>query len=97
MSAIAHWLARRVWWGMLWLMRRPWMKRLQRASTRLRGPEHEHKAWESLKRQNAFALRYGLKVITFSITLLLASAAITGSYLLLLRLQESGALHVPGP
>lgn len=96
MSVIAHWLARRLWWGMLWLMRRRWMKRLQRASTRIRGPKHEARAWESLKRQNAFALKHGLRILTVSITFLLASMIITGSYLLLLKLTEAGALQVPG-
>lgn len=81
---------------MLWFMRRPWMKRLQRNSTKWFGPDREARAWESLKKQNAFALRYGLKILTFAINLLLASALITGSYLLLGYLRESGALQVPG-
>lgn len=97
MSAIAHWIARQLWWWMLWLMRRPWIKRLQRASTRLGGPNRQRRNWESLKRQNAFAMRHGLRVLTFSITLLLASAVVTGSYMLLLKLQETGALQVPQP
>ncbi len=81
---------------MLWFMRRPWMKRLQRASTKWFGPEREAKAWESLKRQNAFALRYGLRILTFAINLLLASILITGSFYLLGYLRDSGALTVPG-
>lgn len=76
-------------------MRRPWMKRLQWASTRMFGPEREVRAKESLKRQNAFALKHGLKVLTLCITLLLASAMITGAYMLLLKMKETGALEVP--
>lgn len=96
MSAIAHWIARQLWWGMLWFMRRPWMKRLQRASTRIFGPAREARARESLKRQNAFALRYGLRILTVAVMVLLASALITGSYLLLGYLNENGVLRVPG-
>jgi len=81
---------------MLWFMRRPWMKRLQRNSTKWFGPSRESKALESLRRQNAFALRYGLTILTFAMNLLLASILITGSFFLLQYLSDTGALHVPG-
>lgn len=80
---------------MLWLMRRPWMKRLQRASIGWMKPERRERVWESMQRQNAFALRYGLGILTVAVYLLLLSFLFTGSYFLLLSLQERGVLSVP--
>jgi hypothetical protein len=77
---------------MLWLMRRPWMKRLQRRWL-LMVPEHKREAaWDSVVRQNWFARKYGLKMLTLSYNLLLGSILITWSYMLLLTLQEKGYL-----
>lgn len=88
-------MARELWWAMLWFMRRPWMKRLQRASTRIFGEARQAKAVASLQRQNAFARRYGLPLITIALNLMLASILVTTAYLILLNLGESGALTVP--
>ncbi|MCC7433842.1 MAG: hypothetical protein IT363_04095 [Methanoregulaceae archaeon] len=96
MSLIAKLLARELWWAMLWLMRRPWMKRLQRASLRLLGEKRRARARDSMRRQNAFARKFGLPLLVFTINLLLASMIITLSYFALIHLSESGALSVPG-
>lgn len=77
---------------MLWFMRRPWMKRLQRASLKwFKNP----KVVESMKGQNRLARKYGLGTITVAINVLFASFLVTGSYLLAIRLYESGALNGP--
>lgn len=95
MSFIAKLMARELWWAMLWLMRRRWMKRLQRASLRLVPTERRPRALESMRRQNALARKLGLPILVFAMNLVLASLIITGAFLLLLSLENSGALRVP--
>lgn len=80
---------------MLWFMRRPWMKRLQLASTRWRGPEHERAMRDSLARQNAFARKIGLTIVTISINLLVGSVMILGAISAAMELRDSGLLSVP--
>jgi hypothetical protein len=51
------------------------------------------KMMESMRRQNRFARRIGLPLLTLSVNLLLASVILTTSYLTVLRLYESGYLQ----
>lgn len=97
MGALADWLARRLWYGMLWLMRRRWMRRLQNASINLWPKRIRPRMRESYLRQNQFARRYGLKVLRFSIFLLLASLALTLTLIIVLRLYDEGFLYPPSP
>jgi hypothetical protein len=76
-------------------MRRPWMKALQRSSTSFMARRFGRRARESMIRQNRFARRYGLPMLTVSITLLLASVAITATYFAALSLYDSGYLTPP--
>lgn len=95
MSFIAKLMARELWWAMLWLMRRPWMKQFQRASLRLVRSERRPRALNSMRRQNMLARRFGLPILVFAMNLVLASLIITGAFFLLLSLESSGALRVP--
>ncbi|MFI5384666.1 MAG: hypothetical protein ACHQ50_00960 [Fimbriimonadales bacterium] len=88
MSDVARWLARIVWWSMMRFMRIPWVRRMRRrwlaivpASTARR-----------MIRQDRFARRHGQAVLAFSLTLLLASMAITGCYFLALEMVGAGVL-----
>lgn len=92
MSWLARYLARWTWAAMLWLMRRPWMKRLQRSSTKLFPASMQDKARRSMIRQNRFARRIGLPMLTVSMNLFLASIILTGTYFAVLNLYESGTL-----
>lgn len=80
---------------MLWLMRRPWMKRLQRLSMGARGTPREAKARRSLARQNAFARRVGLFVITLCFNLLFGSILVLGAFAAAIELRDSGLLSYP--
>ena len=95
MSVLARWIAWHLWAAMLWLMRRPWMKRLQRGWAQALPARMREGARASVSRQNRFARRYGLPMLTFSVNLLLASVALTLAFLVALRLAESGALSLP--
>jgi len=77
---------------MLWLMRRPWMKRLQRNSAKLFPASMQDRAHRSMVRQNRFARRIGLPMLTVSMNLFLASILLTTTYFAVLSLYESGTL-----
>lgn len=95
MGAIANWLARRLWWGMLWFIRRPLIKAWQRKAFLIVAPVARPRFRESLLAQNRFARRYGLGILTFMLTLALGSAAITATYFLALDLINSGFFVQP--
>ena len=92
MSAVARYLARVSWWFMLRVMRQPWMKRLQRRWLLMVREHKREAAWASVCRQNKFARRYGLTMLTVSYNLLLASILVTWVFFLLLDWQEKGYL-----
>lgn len=78
---------------MLSLMRRPFIKRLQRASlTWFKEGQKREKARQSMVKQERFARRYGLLVVTWSIRLMLLSLTLTWGFRLVLYLQETGVL-----
>ncbi len=95
MSAIAKYLARHLWGAMLWLMRRPWIKFLQRKSWHIFPASMQPRARVSFNRQNRFARRYGLRMLTATISLFLASMAVTACFMFALYLIDSGTLTVP--
>ena len=95
MSAIATWLARHCWYWMLYFMRRPWIKRLQHRWLRY-VPGETHKRFpDAFVRQNRFARRFGLGLLTFTINLFLASVFITGAYYLAVFMFENGYFDPP--
>ena len=94
-SPLARWLARRAWWGMLHLMRRPWMRWAQERAVRTLPASARAGVRRSVADQNRLARRIGLPMLTVAFNLLLASIAITAIYYLLLYLSLSGALRVP--
>lgn len=61
------------------------------------GPEREVKMRASLHRQNAFARRWGLRLITLMMNLLIASIVITLVYTTALGMYESGLFKGPNP
>jgi hypothetical protein len=95
MSALASELARLIWWYMLWLMRRPWMKALQKRWLTWVRESKRDSARIAVRRQNRWARKWGLPLITISVNLLLASVLLTMVYLLAINLYESGAFTVP--
>lgn len=95
MSALARYLARLLWGSMLWFMRRPWMKRLQRASRNLFPANKRDQAWRSMVRQNRWARKVGLPMLTVAVNLLLASLVLTTTYFVVLGMYESGTFTAP--
>jgi len=95
MSALASLMARLLWRAMLWLMRRRWMKTLQRKSILLFPERMRAKAWEGMVRQNRFARRIGLPMLKFMMTLVLGSLIVTGTFMTAMHLYETGYLTIP--
>jgi len=95
MLALATWMARHLWRAILWLMRRPWMKRFQRASVLIFPPRYREAASRAMIKQNRFARRIGLPMLTFMMCLVVGSVLITGTFLIAMRLFELGYLRMP--
>jgi len=95
MSRLARKTARLVWWLMLLLMRRPWMKWLQRASLKAFPRWLRGRARRSFVRQNSFARRYGLRILTVVFTVFYASLAINVCYETAIWMADSGILSPP--
>lgn len=95
MSYIANWLARLIWRAVLWLMRRSWMKGIQRKSILIVPKTFREQAWKSQVKQNQFARRTGLPMLKFMMNLVLGSIIVTMTFLGAMRLYESGYLTMP--
>lgn len=84
-------MARWLWWFMLRFMRRPWVKRLRRAWLRW----VPAKTAKRMIEQDRFARRHGMAILSFSLTVMLGSFAVTGCYFLALAFIRSGLLAYP--
>ncbi|MBX3119286.1 MAG: hypothetical protein KF784_09485 [Fimbriimonadaceae bacterium] len=97
MSSLARFLARWVWYGMLKFLRwSPIRKRRVGWANRLRN-RGDAKAIEAYKRQERFARRHGLKLVTFLMNLLIYSLLITAAYWMTLNIYVRGGFQVPEP
>ena len=90
MSRIAAWIADWVWFGCLWVMRRPAVYAIQELTIR-RFP----KAWDNHLKQNKFALKYGRRIMRFMFNLLLAYFVILFLYVFLTEAMTRGWLSLP--
>jgi hypothetical protein len=82
MSDVARWLARILWLKMLRFMRLRPMQRMRRRWLQMVPASTARR----MVAQDRFARRHGLAVLTFSLTIMLTSFAITGCYFLALAL-----------
>ena len=91
MNFIATRIARNIWAAMIWFMRRPWMRRLQRNSIKI-VPEGRmrDKAWDNYRRREKFARRHGLGILTGVVSLFLYGFAFVCVYSFLSRAIELG-------
>ena len=92
MKRLARWIARNLWWGSLWLMRRSWMRRLQMASISWLPAPVAGRARANLVRQNALGRRIGLRLINFMVLLILVSLTAQIVYSVAIYLVSSGVL-----
>ena len=80
---------------MLYFMRRPWMKRLQHRWLRPVEGEPYMRFPDKFIRQNRLARRFGLRLLTLTINMFLASVFITGSYYFLMYMFDEGYFNPP--
>ena len=95
MSAIARWMARHLYFWCLWIAKHPAVHRIQRHMMGRMTPEKRRKAELNLYRQNRFARRIGLPMLTVMMNLILASIIISVVFRASLALFESGILTPP--
>lgn len=94
MSFVADWLARRLWAAMLWFMRRPAIRRLQRGHVLLFPKGAREEAWRRFRAQERFARRHGLTLLRWTMVLALSLFVMSLAYLFVMRLVESGAFEL---
>ena len=76
-------------------MRRPWMRKLQDSTIAWLPEEARKRAAHNMMRQNRFARRFGLRVINFSLNLLLGSILLSMTAGCVMGLMENGVFTVP--
>ncbi|MFZ4507330.1 MAG: hypothetical protein ACOYON_06505 [Fimbriimonas sp.] len=76
-------------------MRRPGLRRLRLRMGNSLPPELRAKVKASANRQDRWARKYGVPLLTVAFQLFIASVLITGCYMAALQLFESGVLSVP--
>ena len=77
---------------MLWLIRRPLARRLQRASVNMFPVSKREKLHHAAIRQERFARKYGLAVVTLSLNVLALSILVTATYAVLTEAVDRGWL-----
>jgi hypothetical protein len=92
---ISRFLARYIWSWMLWLVRRPWMKRIQSTSTLLLPKPMRARGLYAMKRQNAFARRHGLNWLTGVVAFFLVTVGTAWTYQAAVSAVESGIFNPP--
>ncbi len=76
-------------------MRRPWISRVQRWAIAVTPESRRDRALEGLKKQNRFARRIGLPLMTLVMNLCIASILLNVIYHAALSFSQSGAIDVP--
>ena len=76
-------------------MRRPPVKRFRRGFTRFLPEAKRQRAWDSVRRQDRFARRYGLTVLTISLNAALAILFFGLAYAAALELYNRRHLTLP--
>jgi len=79
----------------LWWMRRPGMRRLQRAGQARLPRRWRDRAAAASRRQNRFALRWGRRIVHGSVVVVLASVAVQIVYAIVVDLALRGTFTVP--
>jgi len=81
---------------MLWLIRRPSARRMQRAALNLVPSRYREAARLSGVKQERFARKYGLAVVSLSLNLIMLSVVASLAYAFMLEAFERGWI-VPRP
>lgn len=87
-------LTRRIWGCLLWISRRPTVKKLQRLSVDWAPPSRRERARQALRWQNRLGLRYGRMIVRISVVLLVLSFGLTTSYLIVLEMANRGVFTI---
>lgn len=90
-----RWLARKIWAAMLWWMRRPFIRHLQRTSLAWVVRRKGDSARANYLRQERWARRHGLNLIHASLRILAISMGCTAIYFGFLEAIERGYFQLP--
>lgn len=76
-------------------MRRPWMKNLQRGSMKLFPASRRAKAYANFTRQNAFARRNGVRILTGAYSIMIGIFLVETAYSVVINLDANGFFTMP--
>lgn len=88
-------VARRLWYFLLWFMRRPVMRRAQRRMLSFLPEGRRDKALKNIHRQNDFARRIGLNLMRTMVSILFLSFGLSATVMIVSEMAARGALTVP--
>ncbi|MDX2064790.1 MAG: hypothetical protein SFX74_03500 [Fimbriimonadaceae bacterium] len=97
MGRIATAIARWIWGGMLWFMRRPVLKRARRNAVKILPESLRERAQRSIHAQDRFARRYGIRMLAAVIQLCAVSMLFSITMTLVLIALQNGWLSAPDP
>lgn len=89
MLSLSDWIARRIWFSILWLMRRDFIRNLQAL-----GFKGDRRA--ALVKQNLFAYKYGLRILRGIVFMFLAYLLAGFVYWLAWTMAAEGYFKAPG-
>lgn len=84
-------VARHIWWAMLWFMRRPLIKRTQRWAFDLGNPGPS-KRRDHFIAQERFARKYGLDILTWLLNILVVAVFCAFAYVWSVNMSLEGGL-----
>jgi len=95
MGRLSYEIARFIWALLLWIIRRPTIKRIrQQLPNRLPGPMREG-ASDSMLRQDKFARKYGIRILQFTVSVVGLMIVFSLVSNLVLFAVDQGWLSVP--
>jgi hypothetical protein len=95
MNWLATWLSRKTWFLTIHWMRRPWMRRLHMAPLRWMQASRHEGFLDGYRSQNRLARRIGLPLLKMTYLMLLAVFALQITYVIAIKMFESGWLTPP--
>lgn len=90
-----HRLARLIWWWILVSMRKPAAKRFQRKMIMILPKSMQARAWKSVHRQNLWALRWGERMLRWTLLVVTTSIMFSVAFQLVVTWIELGVFTVP--
>ena len=88
-------MARQLWWCLLWVMRRPAIKRIRTRSWQMWASPHRERMRDRIFGQDRFARRYGLLFLRITFSVVLGFLMVGLALWVALKVVDSGIAEAP--